>query len=116
EWTIPRVRRAGSARAGGFPGAKTILQQLVSGATRRRVGLRPQGRAPVRAGAPLFAAERDTAPVGIVTSGGFGVSVGAPVAMGYVPMAEAPPGTRLFAEVRGKRLAMSVSQLPFVAH
>ena len=113
EWTIPTMRRAG-ARAGGFAGSATILQQLTQGAARRRVGLRPEGRAPVRSGALLFAAENDSATIGAVTSGGFAVSLGVPVAMGYVPTAKATPGTRLFAEVRGKRLPVVVSALPFV--
>jgi aminomethyltransferase len=68
----------------------------------------------VRGGAPLFAAEAATAPIGAVTSGGFGVSLGAPVAMGYVPPAEAAPGRRLFAELRGRREAVDVHLLPFV--
>jgi aminomethyltransferase len=114
DWTIASVRRSGGGREGGFPGAATILRQLSSGAARRRVGLRPEGRAPVRGGAALFLSERDEAAVGVVTSGGFGVSLDAPVAMGYVPIAAATPGTRLFAEVRGKRLAVVVSTLPFV--
>jgi aminomethyltransferase len=114
EWTLPQVRRAGGARAGGFPGAEIILQQLASGARRRRVGLRPEGRAPVRAGAPLFAAEPDATPIGIVTSGGFGPSLGAPIAMGYVAVAASVPSTRMFAEVRGKRLPVVVARLPFV--
>ena len=113
EWTLPAVRRAGGARAGGFPGAESILAQLAQGATRRRVGLRPEGRAPVRGGAPLFADESATAPLGTVTSGGFGVSLNAPIAMGYVRRDLAAPGTRLFAEVRGKRLAVTVAELPF---
>jgi aminomethyltransferase len=114
EWAIPKVRRDGGARAGGFPGADIILGQLANGTARRRVGLKAEGRAPVRGGAPLFAAESDAAPVGIVSSGGFGPSLGAPVAMGYVPTAQASPGIRLFAEVRGKRLPIVVSELPFV--
>lgn len=114
EWTIPAPRRAGGARAGGFEGADTILQQLAHGAPRRRVGLQPEGRAPVRGGAALFAAENDDDAIGAVTSGGFGVSLNGPVAMGYVPAAKASPGTRLFAEVRGKRLPIIVSLLPFV--
>jgi aminomethyltransferase len=114
EWTIPKIRRAGGARAAGFFGAEAILRQLTNGAARRRVGLRPQGRALVRGGAPLFCAENDVAPVGIVTSGGFGVSLGAPIAMGYVPIAVAAPGHRLFAEIRGTRLPVVVSELPFV--
>ena len=114
EWTLPAVRRAGGARAGGFPGAEVTMQQLASGPARRRVGLRPEGRAPVRGGALLFAAEHDTAPAGHVSSGGFGPSLGAPLAMGYVAAGASKPGTRLFAEVRGKRLPVVVSSLPFV--
>jgi aminomethyltransferase len=68
----------------------------------------------VRGGAPLFAADGDAAPVGIVSSGGFGPSLGAPIAMGYVRAAQASSGMRLFAEVRGKRLPIVVSELPFV--
>jgi aminomethyltransferase len=113
DWTIPRIRRAGGERGGGFAGSEPILGQIASGAPRRRVGLRPEGRAPVRGGAPLFLAENDTTAAGIVTSGGFGVTLNAPVAMGYVPLEVAIPGTRLFAEVRGKRLPVIVSTLPF---
>jgi aminomethyltransferase len=114
EWTISKPRRSGGERAGGFPGAEAILAQLAGGVTRRRVGLRPEGRAPVRAGAPLFRSEGDAAPVGVVTSGGFAVSLNVPVAMGYVPPDAAVPGTRVFAELRGKRLGLIVSKLPFV--
>jgi aminomethyltransferase len=115
-WSIPMVRRAGGERAGGFPGADTILGQLANGAARRRVGLRPEGRAPVRHGAALFAGEADSEPAGIVTSGGFGPSLNAPVAMGYVAHDADTPGTRLFAEVRGRRLPVTVAKLPFVPH
>jgi aminomethyltransferase len=114
EWAIPRVRRAGGARAGGFPGAETILMQLTDGAPRRRVGLKPEGRAPVRHGAFLFRSEHDSAAIGTVSSGGFSPTLNAPIAMGYVATAAARPGTRLFAEVRGKRLAVTVVDLPFV--
>jgi aminomethyltransferase len=114
DWTIPKVRRAGGERADGFPGAEVILGQLAGGVTRQRVGLRPEGRAPVRAGAPLFRNEDDTAPVGVVTSGGFAVSLSVPVAMGYVPPDTAAPGTRVFTEIRSKRLGMIVWKLPFV--
>ncbi|EJW13508.1 Aminomethyltransferase [Rhodovulum sp. PH10] len=113
-WSIQKVRRTGGLRAGGFPGAETIFAQLAEGAPRVRVGLRPEGRAPVRGGAPLFRDETGGAPVGSVTSGGFGPTVEAPVAMGYVTTADAVPGTRLFAEVRGKRLPVAVATLPFV--
>jgi aminomethyltransferase len=114
EWAIPQARRPGGERAGGFAGSATILRQIADGADRRRAGLCPEGRAPVRGGAPLFLAEGDSAAAGIVTSGGFGVSLNAPVAMGYVPCSAAQPGTRLFAEVRGKRLAVTVAKLPFM--
>src|SRR5262249_53218740 len=114
EWTIPKARRSGGARAGGFPGADVILGQLATGAARRRVGLLPEGRAPVRGGTGLFVSDSETTPAGVVTSGGFGVSLNAPVAMGYVPTASAAPATRLFADVRGKRLPAQVSALPFV--
>jgi len=114
EWTIPKARGAGGVRAGGFPGAETILRQLADGAARRRVGLRPEGRAPVRGGASLFRSEHAAAAVSVVTSGGFGPSLNAPIAMGYIPRDTAALGTRLFADVRGKRLPVMVSQLPFV--
>ncbi|HUI96214.1 MAG TPA: glycine cleavage system aminomethyltransferase GcvT [Xanthobacteraceae bacterium] len=114
EWTIPPVRRPGRPRAGGFLGADAILPELLRGAPRRRVGLRPAGRAPVRAGAALFETETATIPAGAVTSGGFGPSLDAPIAMGYVARGAAATGTRLFAEVRGKRLAVTVCDMPFV--
>ncbi|KQT46531.1 glycine cleavage system protein T [Methylobacterium sp. Leaf456] len=113
-WAIAPARRPGGARAGGFLGADRILSELASGPARRRVGLRPEGRAPVRAGAPLFGEESAGGPIGHVTSGGFGPSVGAPVAMGFVPTALTAPGTRVFAEVRGARLPLAVATLPFV--
>ncbi|HWW47625.1 MAG TPA: glycine cleavage system aminomethyltransferase GcvT [Xanthobacteraceae bacterium] len=115
-WSIQKVRRDGGARAGGFPGADVILPQLANGAVRRRVGLRPEGRAPVREGAKLFADEQASAPIGLVTSGGFGPSVGAPVAMGYLPPAHAATGSLVFAEVRNQRLPVRVSATPFVPH
>jgi aminomethyltransferase len=116
EWSIQKSRRIGGARAGGFPGAELILAQLGQGAPRRRVGLRPEGRAPVREGAPLFADAVSSEPIGRVTSGGFGPSLNAPVAMGYLPSPQATPGGLVFAEVRGQRLSLKVSPMPFVAN
>jgi aminomethyltransferase len=113
-WAMQKARRAGGAREGGFPGAKRILGELAEGAGRRRVGLLPEGRAPVRGGAPVFAGETDVDPVGIVTSGAFGPSLGGPMAMGYVPGGLAAIGTRLFAEVRGRKLPVTVAAMPFV--
>ena len=116
EWSIQKSRRHGGARAGGFPGAEKILAQLEQGAPRRRVGLRPEGRAPVREGAPLFADAASTEQIGAVTSGGFGPSLNAPVAMGYLPTPLAGLGGTVFAEVRGQRLPLQVASMPFVAN
>jgi aminomethyltransferase len=113
EWSIQPVRRAGGARAGGFPGAGVILDQIAAGASRRRVGLLPEGRAPMREGTEIFASE-DGGAVGVITSGGFGPSVGGPVAMGYVPIELAALETRLFGRVRGRMLPLTVAKLPFV--
>lgn len=115
-WAIQKTRRSGGARAGGFAGADRILAELDSGPARLRVGLRPEGRAPIRGGAPLFAAKEGGEAIGTVTSGGFAPSLGAPVAMGYVPADHAAPGTALAAEVRGKRLPLTVTALPFHPH
>jgi aminomethyltransferase len=114
EWSIQKSRRKGGARAGGFPGAELILTQLEQGASRRRVGLRPEGRAPVREGAPLFADAGSSEAIGKVTSGGFGPSLNAPVAMGYLPSQHAETGGLVFAEVRSQRLPVKVSAMPFV--
>ncbi|MBR0759267.1 glycine cleavage system aminomethyltransferase GcvT [Bradyrhizobium japonicum] len=114
EWSVQKSRRSGGARAGGFPGAETILAYFDNGASRRRVGLRTEGRAPVREGALLFADAAGGEPIGKVTSGGFGPSLNAPVAMGYVPTASSALDTKLFAEVRGQRLPLTVAAMPFV--
>ena len=114
EWAMQKVRRAGGARAGGFPGADVILAELEGGAARRRVGIAPEGRAPIRAGTELFADEASATAIGRVTSGAFGPTVEAPVSMGYVPAELSKPGTRLFAELRGKRVGVSVANLPFI--
>jgi aminomethyltransferase len=114
EWSIQKSRRNGGARAGGFAGAKTILAQFETGAPRRRVGLKPEGRAPVREGAPLFATETSAEQIGAVTSGGFGPSLNAPVAMGYLASPHATIGGRVFAELRGQRLPLQTAPMPFV--
>lgn len=113
-WSVGKARRSDGARAGGFPGSETILEQLVEGPLSCRVGLKPEGRAPVREDAVLYKTEDGAEPVGHVTSGGFGVTVGTPIAMGYVDAGLSGIGTRLFAEVRGKRLPVRVAKLPFV--
>ena len=114
QWAIPACRRSGGDRAGGFPGAERILSEIEHGPARKRIGIRPDGKAPVRAHAPLLSP--DGTPAGEVTSGGFGPSVGAPIAMAYLPRVLAAPATKLEAQVRNKNLPVTVCQLPFVPH
>jgi aminomethyltransferase len=114
EWSVQKSRRTGGARAGGFAGADKILAQFEKGASRRRVGLKPQGRAPVREGAALFADATSSEQIGRITSGGFGPSLNAPLAMGYLPTSHAAAGSSVFAEVRGQRLPMQIAPMPFV--
>ena len=109
-WAIPKPLR----EKGGFIGADALRAAISAGPARKRVGLKPDGRQPVRAGATLF--DADGNPVGRVTSGGFGPSAGFPVAMGYVAAELASSGTQLFAEVRGNRVPTAVHPLPFTPH
>ncbi len=111
-WAIPAVRRPGGARAGGFRGAERIAAELGVGTLRRRVGLRGKERVPVREGAELTDIEGRV--VGVVSSGGFGPSVGGPIMMAYVERALATPGTELFAIVRDRPRPVTVTKLPFV--
>jgi aminomethyltransferase len=114
QWAIQKVRRAGGARAGGYPGAAVIDRHLAEGPPRRRVGLVGVERVPVREGTALF--DTSGAPAGTVCSGTLGPSVNQCVAMAYVPAALAGAGTPLHAEVRGKRVPMTVSAMPFHPH
>jgi aminomethyltransferase len=98
---------------GGFPGADRILAEIANGSARKMVGLAVDGKMPVREGAPIFAGDVQ---VGVVTSGGFGPSVGAPIAMGYVAAAHYAVGSALEAEVRGKRVGLTVAAMPFTPH
>ncbi len=107
-WSVGKRRRA----EGGFPGDAVILDQIDNGAPRKRVGLRPEGRAPAREGVEIT--DANGAPIGTVTSGGFGPTVGAPVAMGYVAAGHTKPDTPVQLMVRGKALAGHVARLPFV--
>jgi len=113
-WAIPKVRRTGGERAAGFPGASVILEQLDNGAPRHRVGLLPEGRAPVREGEVLH--DADGAEAGRVTSGGFGATANRPIAMALVAPRCAVPGTRLVAIVRNQPRPCEVVALPFVPH
>lgn len=114
EWAIQKARKAGGERAGGFPGATRILDELANGARRRRVGLKPRGKAPIRAHVRLYADERGETPLGEVSSGTYGPTAEAPVAMGYVPSSHSAPGTIIFADVRGKYVPVTVTPLPFI--
>jgi glycine cleavage system T protein (aminomethyltransferase) len=109
-WSIQKRRRA----EGGFPGAKRIQDALANGPARLRVGIRPDGRAPAREGTEIVSS--DGGRIGIVTSGGFGPSVGAPIAMGFVESAHAAVGTPVDLIVRGKPLAARIAALPFHRH
>jgi aminomethyltransferase len=106
-WSIQKRRRI----EGGFAGAERIQVALASGPRRKRVGIRPEGRAPAREGAEIV--NQAGAVIGVVSSGGFGPSVGSPIAMGYVASESAAPGTPIGLIVRGKTLGASVVALPF---
>lgn len=112
-WAVSRVRRADGARAGGFPGAETIFARQTNGIDKKRVGLLPQERTPVREGAEIVDAQDRR--IGTVCSGGFGPTLGAPVAMGYVAADYSAIDTEVWAIVRGKKVAMRVAKMPFVA-
>jgi aminomethyltransferase len=109
-WSLQKRRRS----EGGFPGANRIRAELASGPRRKRVGIRPDGRAPARDGTQILAPLGDD--LGVITSGGFGPSVGAPIAMGYVAADRAEVGTPVNLMVRGKALTATVAPLPFVPH
>jgi aminomethyltransferase len=109
-WTINKRRR----EEGGFPGDEIILRQMAEGPTRKRVGLRLDGKVPARAGTRVT--ERWGKEIGVVTSGGYGPSVGGPIAMGYVDAEHVEPKTLVNVIVRGKPLPGRVAKLPFVAH
>jgi aminomethyltransferase len=109
-WSIGKRRR----QQGGFPGAAVIQQQIAEGPARRRVGLRPDGRAPARAGTDIL--DTNGNPAGTVTSGTFGPTLGAPVAMGYVRSELAADSTELALLIRGARHPARVAPMPFVPH
>ncbi|MFQ6573394.1 glycine cleavage system aminomethyltransferase GcvT [Pseudomonas sp. UM16] len=112
-WAISKVRRADGARAAGFPGAEQIFTQQHSGVARKRVGLLPQERTPVREDAEIV--DEAGSVIGKVCSGGFGPTLAGPVAMGYLDSAHTAVETPVWAIVRGKRVTMKVSKMPFVA-
>jgi aminomethyltransferase len=109
-WTIQKRRR----ETGGFPGAAIILKQLAEGASRKRVGIKPDGKAPAREHTKIIAP--DGSAIGAVTSGGFGPTVGGPIAMGYVAARHAAPGSPLQLVVRDQPRPATVAPLPFTPH
>jgi len=109
-WSISKRRRA----EGGFPGAAIVQQQIENGVGRKRVGIRPDGKAPARAHTEII--DKDGNAIGEITSGGFGPTVGGPIAMGYVTMEFAKPGTEINLSVRGKSLPARVVKMPFTPH
>ncbi len=107
-WTIGKRRR----EEGGFPGHAIVMKQLKEGVLRKRVGIRPEDKAPARGHTPI--ADMNGVTIGEITSGGFGPSVGGPVAMGYVATRQALPGTSVQTIVRGTPRPAKVAKLPFV--
>jgi aminomethyltransferase len=115
-WAMQKVRRTGGERAGGFPGAGMILGQLdnPTSVKRKRVGLKPEGRAPIREGVELQ--DANGAKIGVVTSGGFGPTVNGPVIMGYVDATHATVGSKINAMLRGTATPVTVVAMPFSPH
>jgi aminomethyltransferase len=109
-WSIQKRRRTG----GGFPGAPRIQAEIANGPKRKRVGIKPDGRAPAREGTEVLALLGES--LGVITSGGFGPSVNGPIAMGYVAADRAGAGTPVNLMVRGKALSAAVAPMPFVPH
>ncbi|ELQ12440.1 glycine cleavage system T protein [Pseudomonas fluorescens BRIP34879] len=111
-WAVSKARRSDGARAGGFPGAEKIFSQQQTGVTRKRVGLLPQERTPVREGAEVV--DEQGTVIGTICSGGFGPSLGGPLAMGYLDSAFTALDIEVSALVRGKKVPLRVSKMPFV--
>lgn len=107
-WAIQKRRK----EEGGFPGADRIQKEIADGAARKLVGIRPEGRAPARQGVEVQCADGNT--IGAITSGGFGPTVGAPVAMGYVSAGHGTPGEKVNLIIRGKAQPAQIVALPFV--
>ena len=112
-WAIQKVRRTGGERAGGFPGANRILRELEVGPSKKRVGILPDGRAPMREGTILYGSDNRNDPIGKVTSGAFGPSIQKSMSMGYVLKEYTGLETIIYGDVRGKLLAARVTSIPF---
>ena len=112
-WAIQKIRRTGGERAGGFPGANRILRELEVGPSKKRVGILPDGRAPMREGTILYGSDNRNDPIGKVTSGAFGPSIQKSMSMGYVLKEYTGLETIIYGDVRGKLLAARVTSIPF---
>ena len=112
-WAIQKARRTGGERAGGFPGAKRIQSELEVGPSKKRVGILPDGRAPMREGTVLYGSDNRNNPIGKVTSGAFGPSIQKSISMGYVLKEYTDLETIVYGDVRGKLLAARVTSIPF---
>ena len=112
-WTIGKTRRAGGHRAGGYPGSEVIDAELAGGAKRTRVGLKAEGRVPLRRGTRIFGDPEGREELGVVSSGGFGPSVGAPVSMAYLIPDGAEEGRKVFGQVRKELLPARIAAMPF---
>ena len=113
-WAIQKARRTNGERAKGFLGDEIITQQLDMGTYRKRVGFLPQTRAPMREGVEIYETESSKEVIGKITSGGYGPTVGHPVAMGYINSEYVDSNDNLFGELRGKRVPVKIAKLPFV--
>lgn len=111
-WAIPKLRRPDGEKAGGYIGADAVQDALAKGATRRRVLLDIDGRAPVREGANIVDEQSEV--VGSVCSGGFGPSVSSPIAMAYIDSGALDSGALLYADVRGKLIPVAVRKAPYI--
>ena len=109
-WAIGKRRR----QVDGFPGADIIIEQIANKSTRKRVGIKPEGRAPARAGTKIT--DIDGNVIGVITSGGFGPTFGGPIAMGYVDTKFYKPETKILLIIRGKSMPGQVIKLPFIPH
>lgn len=107
-WSISKRRRA----EGGFIGAHRVQKQLAEGVSRRRVGIKPEGRAPAREGTEIQSLDGHR--IGVITSGGFGPTVNGPIAMGYVERNSSAYGTKINLMVRGQAMSATVVELPFI--
>ena len=113
-WAIQKVRRTNGERAGGFPGAEIILDQIDKHPNRKRIGLLPVGKAPIRHGTKLFKDETGSQEIGIVTSGGYSPTTEKPISMGYLEGSSIEEDKLVYGEVRDKLLPLKIIKLPFV--